>query len=741
MERAEGGTSSTPYGGGGIGGKVRKPNTRKPLPSPYARPVHNQSHRRWLSKLVDLPTGSLPAEPPDCFHICSRNHCPLMPFRLLETKIKTPENVIIDKVEAEVEDNVSGEEPQNLGVSTLVGLPGSSGEANRSENNSDFNGCQKDKENNALGGNGKIDVEKWIQGKTFSRDEVSRLLEVLRSRALEPSNKVEDNTFSPQSIEKQVEQPSTANRVLEMPREGKQEELERATGGNLTPHPHSLVSRYNVLNIKETGSSIGMKLREVGASPVDIASAYMSNQKSEPGLASDKMPDDEKALRHGDHQMFKPFIPSMSPNPSTCWPGAMSESQRGYVTPRSQRGRFGLHNFPRTPYSRSIFSMSKSKSKLTQLQGDGQKFVNTPSPLWQRSRSPAYSMMTSSKDPLDEATGSIGLTCSLQHKASAVTNSRRSAYFYPPQQPEMEIENNISEAIFPDMKKNLDRGGASTIPLSQSVGINNSESSLPTVRPQSSQVARTILEHITRNPPTPKEKTEELKRAIEWKKTPSANVPSVKPNETSSLAVDIDSHQKANQVDQNCHPQLSDEGKTMSTVLPKEGAGRNPDAANQNPYGLKFRFSNAESKHKDDAGLNIGSSSPKAVPKIFPALGSEVWTQIKPSPSLGGKPIFPSITISKPESKWAFSSDSGSAFTFPVSGASSGMLSEPPRPSIFPSTSLGGGQPLQSSFTTCEEFDVDSQRIPEKSGKREWDTYLHPSSFLRMKERSRYLNR
>ena len=74
---------------------------------------------------------------------------------------------------------------------------------------------------------------------------MSRLLEVLQSRALEPSNKVEDNTFSPQSIEKQVEQSSTANRVLEMPREGKQEELERATGGNLTPHPHSLVSRVN----------------------------------------------------------------------------------------------------------------------------------------------------------------------------------------------------------------------------------------------------------------------------------------------------------------------------------------------------------------------------------------------------------------------------------------------------------------------------------------------------------------
>lgn len=33
--------------------------------------------------------------------------------------------------------------------------------------------------------------------------------------------------------------------------------------------------------------------------------------------------------------------------------------------------------------------------QLTQLQGDTQKFVNTPSPLWQQSRTPAYSLVIS----------------------------------------------------------------------------------------------------------------------------------------------------------------------------------------------------------------------------------------------------------------------------------------------------------------------------------------------------------
>lgn len=38
----------------GAGGKLRKPPSRRPLATPYARPPQNQEQRgRWLSKLVD----------------------------------------------------------------------------------------------------------------------------------------------------------------------------------------------------------------------------------------------------------------------------------------------------------------------------------------------------------------------------------------------------------------------------------------------------------------------------------------------------------------------------------------------------------------------------------------------------------------------------------------------------------------------------------------------------------------
>jgi len=88
----------------------------------------------------------------------------------------------------------------------------------------------------------------------------------------------------------------------------------------------------------------------------------MENRASEVGFGSKSLiSKDRGALVIGNLLGSKPFLPSPSPKPSTCWPGAMVQDQRGFVTPQSQRGRFGLHNFPRTPYSRTFYSKSKSQ--------------------------------------------------------------------------------------------------------------------------------------------------------------------------------------------------------------------------------------------------------------------------------------------------------------------------------------------------------------------------------------------
>lgn len=111
-------------------------------------------------------------------------------------------------------------------------------------------------------------------------------------------------------------------------------------------------------------------MRDDVASPVDLARAYMGSRTSDMGLGSYSIrAKDERALQQqgGDELAPRPFLPPPSPKSSICWPGAMVQDQRGYTTPTSQRGTFGLHNLPRTPYSRTIFSKSKGKACIIKL--------------------------------------------------------------------------------------------------------------------------------------------------------------------------------------------------------------------------------------------------------------------------------------------------------------------------------------------------------------------------------------
>lgn len=66
----------------------------------------------------------------------------------------------------------------------------------------------------------------------------------------------------------------------------------------------------------------------------------------------------ESSALRGNEAAIKSYALSPSPKSSACWPGAVV--QDSYVTPQSQ-SRYGLYNFPRTPYSRTILSKSKSR--------------------------------------------------------------------------------------------------------------------------------------------------------------------------------------------------------------------------------------------------------------------------------------------------------------------------------------------------------------------------------------------
>lgn len=124
-----------------------------------------------------------------------------------------------------------------------------------------------------------------------------------------------------------------------------------------------------------------------------------------------------------------------------------------------------------------------------------------------------------------------------RHKIAAQTPPRGSVFGNSSVGPSKVEKTNVSKGFLPAVNRNFEPGEASSSSQFQSVERkrHSFEVGTPTVHPQSSQIARTILEHIDRNPPTPKEKAEELKLAISWKKTQSSGVPSIIPNGHKSL--------------------------------------------------------------------------------------------------------------------------------------------------------------------------------------------------------------
>ncbi|KAJ6912941.1 hypothetical protein NC651_015419 [Populus alba x Populus x berolinensis] len=77
----------------------------------------------------------------------------------------------------------------------------------------------------------------------------------------------------------------------------------------------------------------------------------------------------------------------------------------------------------------------------------------------------------------------------------------------------------------------------------------------------------------------------------------------------------------------------------------------------------------------------------------------------------------PSITIDKPDQRWALSSNKSSGFTFLVS-ASPGILSEPPTPTIMPSTSATVVPPPKDVSSSPYSFGSKRSSHDSKIGKK-----------------------
>ncbi|CAJ1975524.1 unnamed protein product [Sphenostylis stenocarpa] len=713
----------------GAGGKLRKPPPRKPPPSPYARPVDTRRHR-WISKLVNpayrliaggatrlLPSLFSAATPPSplpsptscaedqansrlaCGNIPNRCRsrtdkevagarareidsdekqaricdsqsqcdCPWRRWRvsllynLAQLQGYNAKLITIHKASYIWETGDGHEDGSRKSDIHLLAYKSSEmaiadGISGKLTSSSDLVMSRQDDKVEKSDQNRLSDIEQLVKGKKFSRDEFDHLVAVLNSRVMDLSN-----------LEKGKE---STNMTQGLPNVSNGQRNEEPIGA-----------------IWGTSKPLGLsKVREgLDASPIEIARAYMDSRALEAGPSSKNMIHAvESTVLHGVEAAIKPYDPTPSKKSTTCWPGAVV--QDAYTTPQSQRSRYGLHNFPRTPYSKTL--LTKSKSKMIHLQGDNNHISSTPI---LQSKTAMYLQDKSKTVASESVYGSVGPIRRTRHKVGAQSSSRRPVYSSL-NGPSLRESSGVVEGFTPVAKCTETIGTGSTHkPLGFPVGA-------PTVHMHSSLMAKKILDHIDRNVPTPKEKSAELKLATKWKNSES-DFSTISSNEDNDL-------HKLNDVSPHIYDGLE---RKKSTLLIEGKGNYRVDMQLKDSTNKSINVRNEETLAPDVNSYN--SSNPRHdnddAPTITLPSGGQPYgvNQEKKPPTNPAtiKPVLPPISIKKPESRWTVASDNSSGFTFPVSTSSS-VFSEPPTPSIMPLFSAGDQQQSKGSTELSYTF-------------------------------------
>ncbi|XP_031380990.1 nuclear pore complex protein NUP1 isoform X2 [Punica granatum] len=667
----------------GAGGKIRKHPNGKPRTTPYARPPLNQSHQTplavrggggWLSKLVD----------PAC-RLIGAGATRLLPSLFSRSPtIKSPASSSSDEDELQGEAEHEDEDGIDKGNSDLaLTKVTQSANAESVEDGPRSGGLLDAKgegKNIALPNTGGLsEIEQLIKGKMFSRavfslnysDEVDRLLEILHSKTVDRRTDEGRDKQPATDIRGKVQGHATAPEFASGLKGEKQEAWNRVSGEILTP-----LSKANVRN-------------EIGASPVDIARAYMGNRMSEIGSSAvATATGDDRALVDLDGHSSKPFIALPSHNSSIRWPGATVPDR--YMTPQTQRSRYGLHDFRRTPYSRTVHSMSKSKP--IHIGDDGSNSLETESPLLKQSQTALNRQARSRSNIVDVGYGSVGPIRRPRHKLTLGT-PQKFVNLPPLASPSQREDSNSPLDPLPAYRKKMVYVGGSSSsakpqwaddrPQSLEIGV-------PTVPRHSSQMARKILEHLDRNFPTPKEKSAELKLANSWKKTIFSDAILV-----GDAAI---SHEKVEKWAGADAAHLHESRGTSFKLPPERSTIRIADAV-----GRKTSVFDANLRSSSPAnGANAESANEVSELAAPTAIESQLRDAVKQPPLSAAKAGLPAISIENPV-RAAFSSGSSSGFEFPVS-ASPAQFPEPPTPSLTLPPRLTNSHPLQKEEESIPSY-------------------------------------
>ncbi|XP_010254433.1 PREDICTED: nuclear pore complex protein NUP1 [Nelumbo nucifera] len=664
MEIEDALTSLGPNGDNrGAGGKLRK-SARKPPATPYARPANQtqtgrSKERGWFSKLLD------PAS-----RLVSSGGTRLFPSFFSKTnQVETP--AVEDP---EMKQDPIVEDPKricNIQVSRSKEEGGPNKEAGRSNYGGEVDELAGDK----MGSSSNVElskIEQLVKEKTFSRDELNRLTEILRSRIVDISD-VDGQRKENQDITSGPE----------------------AAGGILVQNNLRTPVRETAAVNLHIGGAPNSVFRstihdDVGSSPVDIAKAYMETLTSDSGLhLQSRISKDEKDPVHIDDFSSKRLLfSSPSPKSPMCWPGAMVQDQLGYLTPQIQRNRIGLHNLPRTPYSRTVYSRSSSK------------------------------MIKTGNTVVDDHTGTIGPIRRIRQKFISTGSSREHGSSRPSSSAPLWSEGSDAfKGFSPTVKRTLDPGASTSGNLQFHPADDKAPTSstvVPTVHPQSSKMARKILEHLDRTIPTLKEKSDEIKLATAWKKPPCGFTKDMVNGQFIGSNLEAFDTQKSDCLLTSTNQGGEDGGSSFLKVHEQKksnetatsesrtsASGTVPALVGFGSDGTRLKKPSMDSQVCTDGvfvGLGDGGKNEKSQP--FPLhnciSGQEIHRAATfeslnvprktAAQSSGSKLGLTSTSLGKVDQKCTISPDNGSGFSFPVP-VSSGVLSEPPTPTIAPSLS------------------------------------------------------
>ncbi|XP_004242779.2 nuclear pore complex protein NUP1 isoform X1 [Solanum lycopersicum] len=736
-------TTPTRYGGRdgerGAGGKFKKPSARKPPATPYDRPPLNQSGRTsWLSKLVDpayriisgsanriLPSfisNAIAGNPPPLEQIDGEldNEDPATTQDVGDDNKCTSSYVISRSTEGNKDDSSMGklneipeaekleeEKPKN---STPIEGKEEDPSMAKSKGISEAEKLEEEKPKNSSDSVEISRIEQLMQGKSFSRDEITRLTKILNSKIIDEQEKIASIT-----AEGDIGRLHLAHETPRRPNDRNQDETGFAMPGTSTPLPQT--------NVRD----------EVGASPIDIARAYMGSRRLSKGN------DSYGFVSKVEQAPQNRFHPPPSPKSSTCWPAAMVQDQHGHFTPLNQRG-CGLVEFPRTPYSRTL--LPKSRDRQTQSQV-GSRWLDP-------SQSSIYSQEKTRTDLPLPSYGSVGPIRRIRNKFGSESRPRKSIFLNSPNASSPLEKVGASKLFLPAAAgKNLEVGQTSGLEKYQSVDhrVGTSEEPMPLIS-SSNDAVRKILEQLDRHKPTPAEKAAELKLASKWKKYPGKEISDSTPNDKmksshlGDFGIRMNNGLAAAQSSKE-----GDNGTVNRVEIPQEQTTRGTDTgtdasakaasianvlgttAKANtvpPFTSKaadsqvksfFSGSHNPSLRKDSIHTDDGQKDKGATPQ-WPSfrnqsngqnaatLSNSTGFQLPrnaPGQASGAKPNLPSIFVNKPNPRNATFPDNGFGFSFPVP-ASSGALSEPPTPSM-PSPAAGVlSQPVDASTSPVYAF-------------------------------------